>query len=169
MEVHKMNRYYIAYGSNLNFYQMERRCPDSQFIGTGILKNCKLVFRGDKYNAVATVEPKNDSIVQVGVWKISQADEKSLDIYEGFPKLYRKENVKINLGDIEANAMLYLMNDGYDYGMPSRIYLNTIRQGYQDCHLDEKQLMESVDHMKKMIEKSEMEERFPLGYKDIRS
>ena len=65
--------------------------------------------------------------------------------------------------------MLYLMNDGYDYGMPSRIYLNTIRQGYQDCHLDEKQLMESVDHMKKMIEKSEMEEMFPLGYKDIRS
>ena len=36
---------YFAYGSNLNHFQMKRRCKDSLFIKKFILKHYKLTFR----------------------------------------------------------------------------------------------------------------------------
>ena len=39
-------RKYIAYGSNLNREQMAKRCPDAKVIGSGMLKDYELLFRG---------------------------------------------------------------------------------------------------------------------------
>ncbi len=50
-------RRYIAYGSNLNRAQMALRCPDAKVVGTGEIKDYELLFRGNRYGAVATVEP----------------------------------------------------------------------------------------------------------------
>ena len=47
---------YFAYGSNLNHFQMKRRCKDSIFLKKINLKNFKLTFRS-KYRA-ADIEPK---------------------------------------------------------------------------------------------------------------
>ena len=41
---------YFAYGSNLNHFQMKRRCKDSKFIKKINLNNFKLTFRS-KYRA----------------------------------------------------------------------------------------------------------------------
>lgn len=51
-------KYYVAYGSNLNREQMAHRCPDAKLVGTGVLSNYEMVFRGNKSNAVATVRTK---------------------------------------------------------------------------------------------------------------
>ena len=32
-----MAKLYVAYGSNLNHYQMHGRCPGSEFVGTGVV------------------------------------------------------------------------------------------------------------------------------------
>jgi len=37
-------RYYIAYGSNLNVKQMKVRCPQSEIIGTGEIKDHELLL-----------------------------------------------------------------------------------------------------------------------------
>ena len=47
---------YFAYGSNLNHFQMKRRCKDSIFLKKINLKDFKLTFRS-KYRA-ADIEPK---------------------------------------------------------------------------------------------------------------
>ena len=47
---------YFAYGSNLNHFQMKRRCKDSKFLKKMKLKNFRLTFRS-KYRA-ADIEPK---------------------------------------------------------------------------------------------------------------
>ena len=47
---------YFAYGSNLNHFQMKRRCKDSKYIKKIFLKNFKLTFRS-KYRA-ADIEKK---------------------------------------------------------------------------------------------------------------
>ena len=47
---------YFAYGSNLNHFQMKRRCKDSVFLKKINLKDFKLTFRS-KYRA-ADIEPK---------------------------------------------------------------------------------------------------------------
>lgn len=163
-----MSKYYISYGSNLNMRQMEMRCPDAVFVGTGELKNYELVFRGRRHSAVATVAPKNGSCVPVGLWKISDRDERMLDCYEGFPRLYIKKEFQISKGDVQKNAMLYVMNDGYEYGMPSSLYYEIIRQGYQDCHLDCFILDDAVEKMNDIVEEMEISEKYPLGYRDIR-
>ena len=66
---------YFAYGSNLNHFQMKRRCKDSVFIKKYELKNFKLTFRS-KYRA-ADIERKKNSIVPGGLFKISKSDEKN--------------------------------------------------------------------------------------------
>ena len=80
--------FYFAYGSNLDHFQMKRRCKDSIFLKKINLKDFKLTFRS-KYRA-ADIEPKKNSIVPGGLFDISKSDEKKLDIYEDYPVLYKK-------------------------------------------------------------------------------
>ena len=58
---------YFAYGSNLNHFQMKRRCKDSVFIKKFELKGYKLNFRS-KYRA-ADIEKKKILLFQVGCLK----------------------------------------------------------------------------------------------------
>lgn len=166
-----MSKYYIAYGSNLNMFQMSKRCPNAKLVGTGMINGYELVFRGGRYSAVATVEPKTGAKVPVGIWEISDRDERSLDVYEGYPRLYTKKSMIISHDNVRHDAMLYVMNDGYDYGMPNDTYYQTILEGYKDCHLDITYLNSAVQGMKdiiEIIEEMEIKEKYPLGYKDLR-
>ena len=81
---------YVAYGSNMNVEQMKRRCPNAKPIGKYILGDYKLEFRG-----VANIIKCKGKKVPVALWEITEECEKSLDIYEGYPRLYRKEYVKV--------------------------------------------------------------------------
>ena len=62
-------RYYIAYGSNLNVRQMRMRCPSARIIGTSVLKDYELLFKGSKTGSYLTVEKKPGGTVPVAVWK----------------------------------------------------------------------------------------------------
>ena len=64
---------YFAYGSNLNHFQMKRRCKDSVFLKKINLKDFKLTFRS-KYRA-ADIEPKKNSLVPGALFEISKSDE----------------------------------------------------------------------------------------------
>ena len=79
---------YFAYGSNLNHFQMKRRCKDSIFLKKINLNDFRLTFRS-RYRA-ADIELKKNSIVPGGLYEISKRDEKKLDVYEDFPFLYKK-------------------------------------------------------------------------------
>ena len=81
-------RYYIAYGSNLNVRQMRMRCPSARIIGTSVLKDYELLFKGSKTGSYLTVEKKSGISVPVAVWEVTAEDEKALDRYEGFPNFY---------------------------------------------------------------------------------
>ena len=134
-------KYYIAYGSNLNKEQMAVRCPDAYPIGTGVINNAELVFRSNfRGCGVANVEPKKGSKVPIGIWAISDKDEKALDRYEGYPYLYDKETMMLNMDGDKVEAMIYLMNPGQMLTIPSLGYLNTIRKGYRDFGFPTKEL-----------------------------
>ena len=76
-------RYYIAYGSNLNVQQMRMRCPYASVLGTAELDGWELLFKGSGTGSYLTVERRKGSQVPVGVWEVSEADERALDRYEG--------------------------------------------------------------------------------------
>ena len=91
------------------------------------------------------------------VWKIERSDEKALDRYEGFPYLYRKESIKIEADGKSLTAMAYVMNEGYDIGMPSDYYLNTILEGYEEAGFDTNILMEAVALSENLYQEENME------------
>lgn len=138
------NRFYIAYGSNLNMEQMARRCPTAKAVKATYLHNYRLMFRG-KGTAVATIEKHKGCKVPILIWKIQPSDEYNLDIYEGYPHLYRKETLKVTVEGKRVRVMVYIMNESlYSYDVPSRSYFDTIRQGYKDSGFDAKILRQAV-------------------------
>ena len=89
-------RYYFAYGSNMNLGQMRFRCPDAEVVGNVRLEDYRLAFRGRAPgNGVATVLPEKGSYVDGVLWKITEACEKNLDFYEGFPNFYITDNADL--------------------------------------------------------------------------
>ena len=129
------NKLYIAYGSNLNIEQMGHRCPYAVPLGTTELRDYRLMFRGGS-NAVATVEPHEGGSVPVLLWEITPSDEEALDRYEGWPRLYRKETVTVNFKGKPVEAMVYIMNEVYPYGLPGDYYLDVIKEGYATAGFD---------------------------------
>ena len=123
------NKFYVAYGSNLNLEQMKRRCPYAVPLGVTELSGYRLLFRGGTKSAVATVEPDDSGRVSVLVWEITPRCEEALDRYEGWPVFYRKEMVTVIFDDKPIKAMIYMIN-GQCLGQPSESYLNVIREGY---------------------------------------
>ena len=122
---------YFAYGSNLNHFQMKRRCKDSVFIKKINLRDFRLTFRS-KYRA-ADIEFKKNSVVQGGLFEISKSDEKKLDIYEDYPNLYKKYFFNY----YGKKVMTYIMVKKSSFRYPTERYFNVVKQGYRDCDLDE--------------------------------
>ena len=54
-----MKKYYLAYGSNLNLRQMALRCHTAKPVGTAVIKDYELLFKGSKTGAYLTIEPKS--------------------------------------------------------------------------------------------------------------
>lgn len=134
---------YAAYGSNLHLEQMARRCPDARVYGSGVIRDYRLAF----YH-VASILPHPGTAVPVGVWEISEQDEKSLDRYEGFPHLYRKENMDIVMENGETvTAMVYIMNRDGTESYPDTSYYNTIYSGYRSFGLDAEYLENAVHNI----------------------
>jgi len=129
---------YFAYGSNLNHFQMKKRCKDSIFLKKINLKDFKLTFRS-KYRA-ADIEPKKNSIVPGGLFEISLSDQKKLDVYEDFPILYKKYYFYYN----EKKVMTYTMLKKTSFRFPAEKYLNVVKRGYRDCKLNVKYLNEAL-------------------------
>ena len=142
-------KYYLAYGSNLNKEQMARRCPGAKPIGAALLPNSELVFR----RGFLTIEPKQGSSVPVGIWRISDENEKALDRYEGFPKFYRKEYFDLPFwmpGDNGQNehCLAYVMQDGHPLQVPTDRYFYTVMRGYTDFGLDKAPLIAAYERVK---------------------
>ena len=62
-------RYYIAYGSNLNIRQMKMRCPGARIIGTSVIEDYRLLFKGKPQRFLPDIEPKEGSSVPVAAWE----------------------------------------------------------------------------------------------------
>ena len=129
---------YFAYGSNLNHFQMKRRCKDSVFLKKINLKGFRLTFRS-KYRA-ADIEKKKNSVVPGALYEISKSDEKKLDVYEDYPILYKKYYF-IYYG---KKVMTYTMVKKTKFAYPTKKYLNVVKCGYKDCELNKKYLIKAL-------------------------
>jgi len=144
------NRYYIAYGSNLNIDQMRMRCPHARIIGTSNITDYELLFKGSRTGAYLTIEPKVGANVPVAVWETTEEDEARLDRYEGFPTFYYKAEMILPIKGIrtgetkERIVYVYIMHEDRSLGIPSRYYVDTCLEGYRSFGFDERYLFDAI-------------------------
>jgi hypothetical protein len=131
---------YFAYGANLNIENMAQRCPGAVAIQPWHLDDHRLMFSG-----VATVVPEVGGRVPGALWAITEACEQSLDVFEGYPWLYRKQEIVMDGMPI----MFYVMNHSVP-SEPAVSYLGTIVQGYEDFGLGLDDLWAAVQHTREM-------------------
>lgn len=124
------DRLYFAYGSNLHMAQMGERCPYAAPVGRARLEGYRLEFRG-----VLTIVEDPKGVVEGAVWKTTPFDERRLDQYEGFPSMYRKEDITVKLQDENGTptdetvtCYVYLMNAGRK-ALPYPSYLAVCLEG----------------------------------------
>ena len=138
---------YGAYGANLNMANMEVRCPQAKPILGFNLVGYRLVFNG-----VADIVKDKDTKVPIGLWKITKECEKSLDRYEGYPHLYKKIRLKIDVPGFEGQKVMFYVMRRKGVALPPASYFNTIAQGYDDFALDKDYLnwaVHEADQMQK--------------------
>ena len=145
------DKFYLAYGSNLNLERMYDRCPDAILIGTTDLKDHRLVFRKSGSGFYLSIDQAEGRNVPVAVWKVSKTAEKNLDRYEGFPRYYQKKEVTIKVKDAlrterTVEAFVYYLPEDRPAGLPTDAYMDICSDGYRDMHLDKRYLKEALKY-----------------------
>ena len=144
-------KYYIAYGSNLNIDQMHFRCPGARVIGTSVIEDYEVLFKGSKTGAYLTIEPRAGAKVPVAVWETTAGDEIALDRYEGCPVFYYKTKMVLPVKNIRTGkitnrkAYVYIMHEERNLGIPTLRYIETCLEGYRAFEFDESLLYEAID------------------------
>ena len=131
-----MRKNYLAYGSNLNIRQMIFRCQSAEVVGISEIKDYRLLFKGSGSGAYLTIEPHKGGRVPVAVWSVTDADIKSLDRYEGYPKFYYRKEMKVEVNGKKLPAFVYIMHEERALGICTDRYFETCLEGYEDFGFD---------------------------------
>lgn len=130
--------YYFAYGSNLHWPQMQRRCPSAKFVAIaklpgyafGITRHSRLRECGTaNVCAVAGRE------VWGAVYNVSDAD---LDVMDGFEDGYHREILSVyapDNGSRPLQVLVYVAAIENDVPPPNREYKRLILEGARHWHM----------------------------------
>lgn len=126
---------YFAYGANTNVASMAGRCPNAKALARVTIPDHKLVFRG-----VADVVEQEGAKVRGVMWRITAECERSLDMFEGYPRLYVKKYVTVRWQKRDHQMMLYVMRADSSQSPPPLHYEQCLREGYADFGVSAKQI-----------------------------
>jgi hypothetical protein len=91
---------YFAYGSNLDWAQMRRRCPTAAPLGPAALDGWRLAFGGHSRTwggSVATIVPSRYERVDGLLYELPRAELGALDLFEGHPGCYRRRPMPVGV------------------------------------------------------------------------
>ena len=103
--------YYFAYGSNMSWQQMHRRCPSSQFVCVGRLPDFRFaIARHSQLRGCGTanIVPEKGSEVWDIVYDVSDQD---LILLDSFEDGYRREHILVhpfNNGNQPVKSLVYI-------------------------------------------------------------
>jgi gamma-glutamylcyclotransferase len=139
---------YFAYGSNMNWQQMEDRCPSAHFFGVALLPDHSLAFTRKSINrgcGVADVLPTQGHNVWGVVYEITDRDIIKLDKSEGYMpgrqknSYFRRESVVLHNGDDQQplTVFIYFGDPMQNPPLPNIEYKDLILSGAQYWNLPE--------------------------------
>jgi gamma-glutamylcyclotransferase (GGCT)/AIG2-like uncharacterized protein YtfP len=124
--------HYFAYGSNLNWPQMQRRCPSSRFICIARLPDYQFgITRHSRLRncGTANVIAAQGKEVLGAVYDICDEDLLMLDSFEDG---YRREILSVfglNSGEAPFQALVYIAELELDVPLPNAEYKRLILEG----------------------------------------
>ena len=130
--------YYFAYGSNLNWPQMQRRCPSSRFICIARLPNYQFgIARHSRLRqcGTANVFPAPDKEVWGAVYEVCDEDLNTLDRFEDG---YHRRILPVYTVDNEQellNVLVYVAELELDVPLPNAEYKRLILEGAKHWNL----------------------------------
>jgi len=138
-----MTHYMFAYGANTNTPKMISRCPKARLVGKAWIEG--YAFR---WRSVADIEFSDDDYVVGLLWEITDDDLASLDRYEGYPRKYFRQRVRINCGDAVHVGWAYMMTNQSTEAEPSSAYRDTLYEGYKQNELTDDQLTKGLSRIR---------------------
>ena len=111
--------------------QMAYRCPKAEVVETVRLEGYRLTFAAAG-SGLATIFPEEGSHVDGVLWSLTGDCEKSLDLYEGYPDFYDKQEITVkDKAGKEIKAIVYIMTKDYmqNFNPPGQSYLTGILKG----------------------------------------
>ena len=124
--------YYFAYGSNLNPYKMNQRCPNARKLTVAVLEGYQLccAHQSSIYGGgVFTIEPIDNDFVEGVLYEFDQEDLEAMDRFEGVPFYYERYLLKVKTKDnkkLKCWVYIALVNPN---GKIDQEYLEVCRAG----------------------------------------
>ena len=124
--------YYFAYGSNMNWEQMQRRCPSARFVCVASLADYSFaIARHSRLRncGTANIFPDPGSTVWGILYHVSEAD---LEILDGFEDGYVRENVSVvqnKAGEPAIETLVYIAQREDNAPLPNPEYKRLMVQG----------------------------------------
>jgi gamma-glutamylcyclotransferase len=132
--------YYFAYGSNMNWEQMRRRCPSAQFVCVAVLKNYRFaIARHSRLRDCGTA----NILAETGseVWGIVyDVSEQEFAILDGFEDGYCRERALVRAtGDSQSSVevLVYIAEKEDNVPLPSSEYKRLIVTGAKYWNIPE--------------------------------
>jgi hypothetical protein len=130
--------YYFAYGSNLNWPQMQRRCPSSRFICVARLPDYRFgITRHSRLRncGTANVVAARGQDVWGAVYDVCDED---LIILDSFEDGYRRQILPVfglNREEVPFNSLVYVAELELDVPLPNAEYKRLILEGAKHWNL----------------------------------
>ena len=138
---------YASFGEDIIF--TGEIFPESQFIGTGEIKNYRIMFKGESPLSYATIEPEENFYVPVTLWEIP-ADESKISLVEDkiihhLPgNTRRKFEVEVETAKGEIiKAITFVLSDELPLEVPDTRYHAAIWECYEKFGFDTKLLKDA--------------------------
>jgi gamma-glutamylcyclotransferase (GGCT)/AIG2-like uncharacterized protein YtfP len=131
--VYEMGTYYFAYGSNLWFEQMKKRCPESVPISLATLSGWKLVFQvcPTAKNVAANILPGSETDKVFGaIYSITNTDVENLNKFEKIDLDYFHTWVNIEVNGQDFSCLTYQMSSEHEHKIPTTEYVLRLFKGY---------------------------------------
>jgi gamma-glutamylcyclotransferase len=132
--------YYFAYGSNMNWQQMKRRCPSSRFVCVARLPDYRFgITRHSRLRdcGTANIYPARAEEVWGIIYEVSDAD---LTILDSFEDGYRREILSFHPvadGTPPLDALVYVADIEQNVPRPNPEYRRLIIEGAKHWQLPE--------------------------------
>ncbi|HEY7168328.1 MAG TPA: gamma-glutamylcyclotransferase family protein [Candidatus Binatia bacterium] len=130
--------YYFAYGSNMNWEQMQRRCPSAEFVCVACLADYSFaIARHSRLRncGTANIFPDAGSRVWGVVYYVAEQD---LLILDGFEDGYVREKIFVAghaAGHSEIESLVYIATKEEDVPLPNPEYKRLMLDGARHWQL----------------------------------